>query len=31
MKAYQQARYYWKYPQEESIQSYFDQLQWALG
>lgn len=31
MKAHQQARYYWKHYQGESIQSFFDQLQWALG
>lgn len=31
MKAHQQARYYWKHCQGESVQSYFDQLQWALG
>lgn len=31
MKVHQQARYYWKYYQEELIQSYFDGLSSALG
>jgi hypothetical protein len=31
MQVHQQARFYWKHQEHESIQSYFDQLQWALG
>ena len=31
MQVHQQARFYWKHQDHESIQSYFDQLQWALG
>lgn len=31
MQVQQQARFYWKHHELESVQSYFDQLQWALG
>ena len=31
MQVQQQARFYWKHQKHESIQSYFDQLQFALG
>jgi hypothetical protein len=31
MQLHHQARFYWKHQDLESIQSYFDQLQWALG
>lgn len=31
MQLHQQARFYWKHQEIVSIQSYFDQLQWALG
>ena len=31
MKVRQQARFYWKHQNCETIQQYFDQLQWALG
>lgn len=31
MQVQQQARFYWKHQNLESIQSYFDQLQFALG
>jgi hypothetical protein len=31
MKVQQQARFYWRHPDVETIQEYFDQLQWALG
>ena len=31
MRVHQQARFYWRHQDHESVQSYFDQLQWALG
>ena len=31
MQIHQQARFYWKHQNLDSIQSYFDQLQFALG
>lgn len=31
MQVHHQARFYWKHQELESVQSYFDQLQWALG
>lgn len=31
MQVHRQACFYWKHQDHESIQSYFDQLQWALG
>lgn len=31
VQVHQQARFYWRHQDHDSIQSYFDQLQWALG
>ncbi len=31
VQVHEQARFYWKHQDLESIQSYFDQLQWAIG
>ncbi|MBD7923488.1 hypothetical protein [Xanthomonas bonasiae] len=31
MQVHRQARFYWRHQEHESIQSYFDQLQWTLG
>ena len=31
MQVHQQARFYWKHQEHESVQSYFDRLQWVLG